>query len=392
MSGTVDSPPAPRVPLLSRLLVALAALLTVLALLGTWVDRQLLSTDDWTRTSAAMLREDAIRVPLGDYLAAQVADGSRVSAAVEQAADSLRRPRLRQLARAAAGSAGNAAAEAAQRGVQRVLANGTVQQAWVAASAATQRQLVKLIDGEGVEVAGGAVYLDLRPLGARVAQALGFSGSRVARLPAERSRVVIMQEDQLDALQRIGRVLHTLSWLPAVLALALCAGAVWHARGARRRVVLAAGASLAGAALLVLVLRRVTGRQVIDSITSSGPLQPAASAAWRIASTLLAELCVVVLVVGLVAVLGAWLAGPGRYASRLRGWIAPWLLERPSAAFGLVAVAYLALVAWGPLSVLARAWAIVVFGLLLAGGVWAFRAQLVAELRASASEPDATPE
>jgi hypothetical protein len=372
----------PTVPLLSRVLVALAALLTVVALLGTWVDRQVLNTPDWERTSAELLREDAIRVPLGDYLASAIADGSRVSAAVRQAGQSLP-PQLQPLADAASGAAGSAAADAAQRGVQRVLANATVQQAWVAASTAAQRQLVRLIEGENLEVAGQAVYLDLRPVARQTAQALGYSGSRVEQLPADRTRVRILREDQLSALQTIGRVLRALSWLPAILALALCAAAIWRAPGARRRVVLASGLSLAGAGLLVLVLRRLAGRAITDAITTGGPLQPAASSAWKIASTLLEELCAVVLIIGLCAASGAWLAGPGSRASWLRARIAPWLLDRPGLAYGAVAVAYLALIAWGPLSVLTRAWPIIVFAVLLAAGMWTFRAQLVAERQAA---------
>jgi hypothetical protein len=224
-----------------------------------------------------------------------------------------------------------------------------------------------------------------------MAQALGYSGSRIDQLPADRTRVRILQENQLSALQTVGRVLRALSWLPAILALALCAAAIWQARGARRRVVLASGATLAGAGLLVLVLRRLAGRAITDAITTGGSLEPAASAAWKIASTLLAELCAVVVIVGLVGAFGAWLAGPGSRASWLRARIAPWLLDRPALVYGIVAVAYLALVAWGPLSVLTRVWPIVVFAVLLAAGIWTFRAQLVAERQAAATSARAGP-
>lgn len=360
-------------PLRCRVLVALASACAVLALLGAWADRQLLDTDEWTETSAALLRDDAIRVPLADELAAQIADGSRTTAALRE----ILPPRLQPLAE----PAGSVVREAAQRASQRALESGGVQATWVALNRATHAQLVDLIDGGGTVVAGRGVVLDLRPLAKRVAQQAGFSGDRIDRLPPPRGRIVIMTEDQLSALRTVGRVLGALSWIPGVVALLLYALALRLGRGSRRRVVLASGAGLAIAALLVLVLRQIAGREVVGALTSGGSLEPAAAAVWRIATTLLVELSVAVLIVGAVAFAGAWLAGDGRRAQWLRARIAPALAVDPTAVYGVTAVAYLALVAWGPLAVLHRPLAIVIFGLLLLAGVWALRAQVVRELR-----------
>jgi hypothetical protein len=196
---------------------------------------------------------------------------------------------------------------------------------------------------------------------------------------------VIVQPQKLKTLRKAGDALGVLSWLPGVLALALYALAVWWARGrpdGRRRALLASGAGLALAALLVLVVRRVAGNQIADAVTSAGPLEPAAHAVWQIATTLLAELSAVVLIVGAGAIAGAWLAGDGRRARWLRARFAPGLAARPDLAFGIAALAYLVLVAWGPLSVLRRPFAIVVLGVLLAAGVAALRAQVRRELGA----------
>jgi hypothetical protein len=95
----------------------------------------------------------------------------------------------------------------------------------------------------------------------------------------------------------------------------------------------------------------------------------------------------VLLVVGAGAMLGAWLAGDGRRARWLRTRFAPTLAERPDLAYGIAALAYLALVAWGPLSVLRRPLAIVVFGALLLAGVAALRAQVRRELASGALAP-----
>lgn len=367
-------------PLRSRILVALASLLAVVALLGGWVDRQLLNTDDWTATSAALLRDDAVRVPLADELSSELADGSRTREALQQVLP----PRLQPLA----GPAGSLVADGVQRAVQRILASGKVQSAWVTLNRLTHEQFVKLVDGEGTVIQGNAVILDLRPLAKQIAGQVGVDPSVVDRLPPDRGRIVIVRSDQLETLQKAGDVLGVLSWLPGVLALALYALAVWLAGNrpdGRRRALLASGAGLALAALLVLIVRRVAGNQIVDALTSGGPLAPAAHATWQIATTLLAELAAVMIVVGAGAIAGAWLAGDGRRARWLRARFAPGLAERPDLAYGLAALVYLVLVAWGPLSVLRRPLAIVIFGVLLLAGVAAMRAQVQRELAAGAA-------
>ncbi|HEX7290234.1 MAG TPA: hypothetical protein VF250_03815 [Conexibacter sp.] len=373
-------------PLRSRILVALASLLAVVALLGAWVDRQLLNTDDWTTTSAALLRDDAVRVPLADELASELADGSRTRAALQEALP----PRLQPLA----GPAGSLVADAVQRAVQRILASGKVQDAWVTLNRITHEQFVKLVEGEGTVVKGNGVVLDLRPLAKQIADRVGVDPSVVDRLPSDRGRIVIFRPQTLETLRKLADVLNVLSWLPGILALALYALAVWWAGDrpdGRRRALLATGAGLVLAALLVLVVRRIAGNQVADALTSGGPLDPAAHATWRIATTLLAELAVVVLIVGAGAMLGAWLAGAGRRARWLRARIAPGLAERPELAYGIAALVYLALVAWGPLSVLRRPLAIVIFGALLLAGVAALRAQVRRELASGALAPAPSP-
>lgn len=365
-------------PLRSRILVALASLLAVLALLGGWVDRQLLNTDDWTATSAALLREDAVRVPLADELSSELADGSRTREALQQALP----PRLQPLA----GPAGTLVADAVQRAVQRILASGKVQEAWVTANRLTHKQFVQLVDGEGTVVRDHGVILDLRPLAKQIAARVGVDPSVVDRLPSDRGRIVVVQPQKLETLRKAGDALDLLSWLPAIIALALYALAVWLAGSrpdGRRRAVLASGAGLALAALLVLVVRRIAGNQIVEALTGGGPLAPAAHATWQIATTLLAELAAVLIVVGAGAMLGAWVAGDGRRARWLRARFAPGLAARPDLAYGLVALVYLVLVAWGPLSVLRRPLAIVVFGVLLIAGVAALRAQVQRELAAS---------
>lgn len=366
-------------PLRSRIMIALAALLTVVALLGAWADRQLMNTDEWTATSSALLREDVIRDPIANAIASSVADGSRATSALEDVLP----PRLQPLAP----QAGALVREAAQRATERLLDAPKVQALWVDANRVTHEQFVDLVNGGGTVVAGRGVVLDLRPLAVEIARQAGFSGDRIERLPPS-GRIVLLRPDQLDALRKAGDLLDLVSWLPGVLALLLFAAAVWQAGtgAARRRAVLASGGALLGAGLVVLVLRRLAGHLLVDAAAGDGPYVPTAEAVWRIATSLLAELATVAVVVGLFALLGAWLAGPGARAVWLRTRMTPGLSAPLTAVLGGTALVYLALLAWGPLTVLRRPLPIVVFGVLLVAGVWLLRAQALREQAAQAPD------
>ena len=367
-------------PLRSRILIGLAAVLALVALLGTWVDRQLLDTREWTGTASALLRDATIRTPVADLIAGEIADGSRTTATLERALP----PRLRPLAP----QAGALVAEGARRATERLLDRPAVQRLWVDANRVAHERFVRIVDGGGTVVAGRGLVLDLRPLAAEVARRAGFGGERIESLPPS-GRVVLLRPDRVDALRAIGRLLHTLSWLPAVLALALWALAIRLAPGARRRALLASGASLAAVGLLALLARRVAGRELVDAVAGDGPYAPAAESVWRIATTLLSDLAAGAIVAGLGAVLGAWLAGPGRRARQLRDRLAPALTTEPAAVLGATALAYLALLAWGPLDLLRRPLAIALLGLLLLAGVWLLRAQALRDRAAAhgAAEP-----
>ncbi|HEY4278173.1 MAG TPA: hypothetical protein VGM91_08145 [Conexibacter sp.] len=358
-------------PIISRILIAFAAFLAVIALLGAWLDRQLLNTDDWTKTSVALLREDSIRVPLGNALAQAIADGSRTTTALQEVLP----PRLQPLA----SQAGAFVADAAQRATQRLLDSPRVQQLWESANRVTHHQFVALMEGNGREIAGTGVVLDLRPMASEVAREAGFSGDLLTRLPNPTGRVVLLRENRLDALRKVVHILDTLAWLPGIAAVVLYGLAIWLAPGARRRALVVSGASLAGAGFLALIGRRVGGHELVNAVAGDGPYVTAASDVWRIGTSLLYELATVVIVVGLFAALGAWLAGPARSASWLRARIAPALAAPVAAVLSVTALAYIALIEWGPLSVLRKPIPILLFAAMLLVGVVLLRDQVVKE-------------
>ena len=153
--------------------------------------------------------------------------------------------------------------------------------------------------------------------------------------------IVIMKSSGLSGLQDLVKVLRHLGFVLPVLALLLYLAAIYLAKGWRRETLIAAGAGILGAALLVLLLRRVIGNGVIDSVASSDAVKPAITSVWNIISAGLRDRAVFVLVIGLGFIGGGLLAGPGRHEIAVRRFLAPYLRERPVVVYAVLAFIFL---------------------------------------------------
>ena len=169
-----------------------------------------------------------------------------------------------------------------------------------------------------------------------------------------------------------------------MLPVALAAAAIWLARGARRRMLgaVAIGAILAG--LLLLLLRRVAGAIVVDELANSTTIEEAAADAWDILTSLLADGAWTLIGIGVVALVGVWLAGPRQAAATVRGWVAP-VLARVDIAVAVALALMLLLVLWGPTAQTRRPAQLLALTIVFLIGVLALRRITVREF------PDAAP-
>src|SRR3954462_11715441 len=83
-------------------LVVVASLLAFVAIFAIWANRQLLNTDNWTRSSSQLLANPVIRNQVADYLVDQLYSNVDVQGQLRSA----RPPRLQPLAGPAAGGLG----------------------------------------------------------------------------------------------------------------------------------------------------------------------------------------------------------------------------------------------------------------------------------------------
>ena len=78
----------------------------------------------------------------------------------------------------------------------------------------------------------------------------------------------------------------------------------------------------------------------------------------------------------------AWFAGPSRYATRARQFIAPFLREHPEWVYAIVAVIMLLIFIWNPIPSTGKLAGIVIYTLLAFFGAYILRRQTAEEFPA----------
>ena len=256
----------------------------------------------------------------------------------------------------------------ADRAADAALERPRVQTLWVEVSTRAQRQLVRLLDDETtfVQTEGDAVVLDLRPLVIQVGDQVAVIGKVAERLPESSGRVAIVEESQLQTAQTLTKILRAVADWMWLVALAVAALAVWVARGRRRLELRAIALGLSVVGLLLLAVRRFAGDYLVDQLAKDDAVKPAAHNAWSILTQVLADRAWAWIVFGVVMLVGIWFVGDTAPAGRARQAAAPTLESRP-ATYGIAAVALLALVLVAPQ--LARGWlsALLLIGLVVVG-------------------------
>jgi hypothetical protein len=355
----------------TRGLVALAALLLVIGALGTWVERVVLDTPTWTDTSQKAIQDPVVQQALGTYLVDQLYDNVDMTAQVQSVLPDAAKPLA---APVAAGLR-----DFADRAAVRALQSPRVQDLWATANETASRALIHTIEGGGpaVSTTNGEVTLNLQPLTDQLANRTGV-GSRLANaIPPGTGQLVLLRSNQLKTAQDAANVLRVIGEVSLILVIVVLALAVWLAPD-RRWAVRTAAFGVLAAGLILIVVRRVVGGQIIDSVVTADSVRPAAHRVWWIATEELRMIIISIVAFGIIGLLGAILAGPGRRMTATRGWLAAYLRE-PAIAYGALGIVLLLLLAWSPTPA-TRNWLTIIIGIALAVlGLEALRRQTARE-------------
>jgi hypothetical protein len=198
-------------------------------------------------------------------------------------------------------------------------------------------------------------------------------------LPANSGQLVIMRSSQLKTVQDIASAIKGLAIVLPLVMFALFILAVWLAKDRRRRALRMTGWCFVLIGMIVLLVRRVLGNYIVNSLVKVPENKTAVHDIWTISTTMLYDIAVVLVVFGLVFVAAAWLAGHTRPATALRRAMAPTLREHPAAAYSTVYGALLLLVLWAPAPAFRQIGYIIAFAVLLTLGVYVLRRQTASE-------------
>lgn len=327
-------------------LFALATILLFVSALTVWSKRQLLDNQAWSDSSAQLLANDQVRGAVAQTLVDRMFERIDVEAQL--------RARLPERSQAAAPALAAALQTAGVRSADRFLQTEQAQTLWKNLNERAHAGVVKVLEGQdlgrngNISTANGAVTLDLRPLITRVATRLGVEDKLKANADPSAGQIVIMKSDQLATAQTVVKLLKALSMLLAIAVFALYATAVYLARGRRRLLLGATGASLAFVGLAIAALLRLLSPVIVDSLVKTEANKDPVSVILAIETSLMRDIAIILVLYGALVLLATVLAGPNRSAVAIRRWLAPSFRHHPVVVWATAAALFLMLLAWGP--------------------------------------------
>ena len=351
-------------------IIVIASIVTLIASLTIFVKREALDSQAFSQTTVKMLEDQQIRDALSVYLTDQLFSSVDVQAQLESL--------LPKQTKSLAGPASGLLRQFAPRAASDILAQPAVQDQWQTLTYNAHKRFMAIINGKSsgaVQTENGEVVLDLHPIVQKLADRLGLG----AQIKPDAGRLVVFTSSQLKLVQDSVKAIKVLNVFLIVLVLILYALAVWLAGGWRRQALRASGWSLVIVGVLLLVVRRVVGNQIVGSLVKAESDKTAAKHAWLIGSQLLANVAWAVILYGIFVVISAWLAGTTRPATAIRRWLAPEFRERNGFVIGGVVLLFLLLILWGPTPALQQWWGILLAAVLFAVGYWALRRETLVE-------------
>jgi hypothetical protein len=315
-------------------LVVLAGALLFLATFAVWVDRVALNTQVFADTSSELIADEQIRRAVATTAIDEIYDSVDVEAELKgplpEDVESLAGPTSAGLRHIGPGI------------VDRALRQPRLQRLWRRAVVQAHATLVLILDERSgtVSTDEGVVVLDIGDIVREAADRIGVSEQVERRIDEDAGRIEIFRSDELDSAQDAFRLMNTLAWVLPLLTVVVFGLAVWLAGGRRRLTVRAAGVAVLVSGLLGLLAVNLTGWYVVGVLTTDQESREAGDSGWDIATELLRGSFRLQIVIGLLVLLAAWIAGPNVRAFAVRRTLAPALRQRryPYGALALVVV------------------------------------------------------
>jgi hypothetical protein len=275
-------------------------------------------------TVEPLIHDPAIQKVLSDKITREITSQLNLTGTIDQASVQLNDkglPRVSSLLKTFGPQITSAVTGFIHSSVQKVVSSPAIARVWVQVNTVAHQAVVKVLSGQGngaISTSNGQIVLNLGPFIAVAKQDLVARGfSLASNIPPVSPTVALFQAKDLGKAQAGYRLITTLKVVLPILALLLLAAGVYVARYRRRALI---GAALGVAAsLLVLAIGLLIARSIyLSSVPPSVLPGDAAAAAFDAMVHFIRVGLRVVLAIGLVVAIGAFITGASRTAVQIR--------------------------------------------------------------------------
>jgi hypothetical protein len=291
------------------LLIVLGCLVLVVGNMAFWARHTVLNTDGWVAAVGPLSKSEIVAEAVSVIVVRELDNVIDIEGVTNEALPENLKPYSGPLAYVIQGLVRDAIAAA----VETEQFNGV----WVGVNRAVHGALVGVLRGEGslLYIRDGQATLDLSDLFRFVEDELGL-GRLGLSFEDERGQFVLFSSGTLASIQQVVGTLDILGILLPLLAV-LAFVIAWFVSLWRRKTLLWIGVGVALTMALSLVLYALL-RPLILGVVTDANVRAVAEEIWGIVTQGLIVQTVLVLIIGLLIVLGAWLAGPHRHAVAIR--------------------------------------------------------------------------
>ena len=344
--------------ILAGILVVLTSLCIVAATVGIWTQRTLSDTDRFVALVAPLADDPAVTNPLAARLSEEVFIALDVETRIQEAVSSI--PDLPPQASFLVGPLTAGAQSLVQQRVEGFLASPAFAELWVNLNRQVHGKVQALLNEDyeelpNVAVTGGEVQLNLVSVVAVIIQRLAQGGVDLlgidvtvpdiptslgssaaidrlssalgVTLPADFGQVTIMSAEELSGYQDAVRTMKRLVVATFLLSLILVALTIMVAPNHRRAVIWLGVGVVAMLFLAGVFLRRVEA-SIVDAIEGPGA-KAAAQDVFDQVSSSLRQAGLLVLIIGVIAALLAYLLGRPEWFQRTASWLERVTASRP---------------------------------------------------------------